>query len=163
MKFEDRHVLNKPAADVIKMYTDQKFFERKYKDLGAWDSQVLECKKDAKKFLIKCRYTIKSSHPSIPAFAQKLVGTTATVTQQDVWDIATMTGRLEVEIKGTPVKVSSDMKLVDEPKGAVNAMKWNVSCSIPLIGGKIEQLVYEDIKAKSSNDVSVTLNILKDY
>ena len=70
MKFEDRHVLNKPAADVIKMYTDQKFFERKYKDLGAWDIQVLECKKDAKKFLIKCRYTIKSSHPSIPAFAQ---------------------------------------------------------------------------------------------
>ena len=163
MKFEDKHILNKPAATVIKMYTDQKFFERKYKDLGAWDIEVLECEKTDKKFRIKCRYSIKSSNPSIPAFAQKFVGTSATITQQDTWDIAAKTGRLDVEIKGAPVKVGADMTLKDEAKGAVNAMKWTVSCGIPLIGGKLEQLIVDDIKAKSANDVAVTTNILADY
>jgi hypothetical protein len=142
MKFEDRHLLNKPAATVIKMYGDQKFFERKYKDIGAWDIVVLECDKSDKKFRIKCRYSIKSSNPNIPAFATKFVGDSSTITQTDTWDLIAKTGRLDVEIKGVPVKVGADMVL---------------------IGGKLEQLIVDDIKSKSAQDVAVTVKILADY
>lgn len=162
-KFEDRHVLTKTADHVIKMYTDQAFFERKYKALEGWDIEVLSCEKTAKQFSIRCKYSMKSSNPDIPAFAQKLMGTTVNITQTDTWDIAKKTGRLEVEIKGTPVKVTADMTLKDEGKGAVNVLKWNISCSVPLIGGKIEALIVKDINAKSANDVAVTNKILADY
>lgn len=163
MKFEDRHVLNKPASTVIKMYADQKFFERKYAGVGAWDIEVLECEKTDKKFRIKCRYTVKASSTQIPAAIQKFVGASSTVTQVDTWDLVARTGRLDVEIKGVPVKVGADMVLKDEAKGAVNTLKWNVSCSIPLLGGKLEQLIVEDIKAKSATDVAATTKILADY
>lgn len=162
-KFEDRHVLNKPSATVINMYTDQAFFERKYKALEGWDIEVLSCEKTAKQFTIRCKYSMKSSNPDIPAFAQKIMGTTVNITQTDVWDIAKKTGRLEVEIKGTPVKITADMTLKDEGKGAVNILKWNISCSIPLIGGKIEALIVKDINSKSVNDVAATNKILADY
>lgn len=163
MKFEDQHVLDKPADVVIKMYTDRKFFERKYKETGAWDIEVLEHEKSDTKFRIKCRYTTKASNNSLPAFAKKFLGEDTTVVQQDVWDIKSRTGQLEIEIKGAPVKVVAEMTLKDAAKGAVNAMRWNVSCGIPLIGGKLEKLVADDIKAKSANDVQVSRNILKDY
>lgn len=162
-KFEDRHVLNKPSSAVMKMYTDQAFFERKYKALEGWDIEVLRCEKTAKQFSITCKYSMKSSNPDIPAFAQKILGTTVNITQTDVWDIAKKTGRLEVEIKGAPVKVTADMTLKDEGKGAVNLFKWNASCSIPLVGGKIEALIVKDINAKSANDIAVTNKILADY
>ena len=163
MKFEDKHVLNKPAATVIGMYADRRFFERKYQDIGAWDIEVLEHEKSDAKFRIKCRYTTKVSVASIPAFAQKFIGTSITVVQQDTWDIKARTGRLDIEMKGAPLKIFADMTLSDAPQGAINAMKWNVSCGIPLVGGKLEQLVSEDIKAKSDNDARVTQNILADY
>lgn len=163
MKFEDKHVLDKPAATVIKMYSDQKFFERKYAAVGAWDIVVLECSKDDKTFRIKCRYTIKASATQIPAAIQKFVGGTTHITQTDTWDLKALTGRLDVEVKGAPVKVTADMVLKDEGQGAVNLMKWNVSSSIPLIGGKLEQMIVDDIKAKSAADVAASRKILADY
>ncbi|TXI10676.1 MAG: DUF2505 domain-containing protein [Rhizobium sp.] len=162
-KFEDRHVLTKTSDHVIKMYTDQAFFERKYKALDGWDIEVLSCQKTDKQFSIRCKYSMKSSNPNIPAFAQKLMGDTVNITQLDTWDIAKKTGRLEVEIKGTPVKISADMTLKDEGKGSVNTLKWNINCSVPLIGGKIEGLIVSDIKAKSANDVAASNKILADY
>lgn len=162
MKFDDKHTFDKPAASVIKMFSDQAYFERKYKDLGGWDIEVLECTKDDKKFRIKVRYNMKSNVP-LPDFAKKFVPDTASITQVDQWDLKTMTGRLEAEIKGAPVKVAADMTLKSEGKGAANNLKWNISCGIPLVGGKIEKIVADDIQAKAKADIAVTRKILADY
>lgn len=162
MKFEDKHPFDKPAATVIKMFSDRAYFERKYKDLGGWDIEVLEHEKSAKKFRIKVRYTIKASG-QIPAFAQKFLGDSSTVTQQDAWDLEKMTGRLDVEVKGLPAKVSADMTLKSDGKGAANHLIWNVSCGIPLIGGKLESVIADDIRAKSGADIAVSRKLLAGY
>ena len=162
MKFDDKHTFDKPASAVIKMFSDRKYFERKYKELGGWDIEVLECEQNAKKFRIKVRYMMKSNVP-LPEFAKKFVPDTAVITQTDTWDIGAMTGRLEAEIKGAPVKVAADMTLKNEGKGSANNLKWNISCGIPLVGGKIEKIVAEDIQAKAKADIAATRNILKDY
>ncbi len=162
MKFDDKHVFDKPAATVMKMFSDQAYFERKYKALGFTDIQVLEHEKSATKFRIKVRYTAKNDVP-VPEVVRKFIPATTVVTQSDTWDIGKMTGRIEAEIKGAPVKVSCDMTLKNEGKGAVNLLKWNVSCGIPLIGGKVEKITAEDIQAKAGNDVATTRKILADY
>ena len=162
MKFDDKHAFDKSAATVLKMFSDRAYFERKYKDLGGWDIEVLECEKTATKFRIKCRYSMKSNVP-LPEFAKKFVPDTASITQVDAWDLKTMTGRLEAEIKGAPVKVAADMTLKADGKGSANHLKWNISCGIPLIGGKIEKIVADDIQAKAAADISVSRKILADY
>lgn len=161
MKFDDKHAFDKPAATVIKMFSDRGYFERKYKDLGGWDIEVLEHEKSAKKFHIKCRYSMKAS--GIPEFARKFLPASAVITQTDTWDLTSMTGRLEADIKGAPVKVAADMTLKNEGKGAANHLKWNVTCSIPLIGGKLENAVADDIKSKAKADIAVSRKILADY
>ncbi len=161
MKFDDKHSFNKPAATVIKMFSDRAYFERKYKDLKVEELEVLECDKSGSKFRIKCRYKIANN--AIPDFAKKFMGDKSTVTQQDSWDTASMTGKLEIEIKGAPVKVSADMALKDEGAGSANNLKWNVSCGIPLIGGKLESVVADDIKSRAKGDIAASRKILADY
>jgi hypothetical protein len=162
MKFDLKHSYNKPAAAVLKMYSDKAFFERKYKDIGAWDVEVVQHEKSDSRFSIKCRYTVKNDAP-LPDFAKKFLGESTVITQSDTWDLKKATGRLEIEIKGAPVKVSADMTLKDAGSGSSNEMKWNVSCGIPLIGGKLESVVGEDIKAKSKKDEAVSQKILASY
>jgi hypothetical protein len=162
MQFNDKHTFDKPAAAVLKMFSDKAYFERKYQDLGYTDIQVLEHTVDAKKFRIKVRYTAPNTAP-VPDFAKKFLGATNVVTQSDTWDLERKTGRLEAEIKGVPVKVSADMKLADEGGGSANRLAWNLSCGIPLIGGKLEQIVGSDIQSKSKTDVATSREILKGY
>ncbi len=162
MKFDDKHTFDKPAATVLKMFSDKAYFERKYKDLGFSEIEVLEHEKSATRFRIKVRYAAKNT-VAVPDFAKKFIPATAIVTQSDTWDLSKMTGRIEAEIKGAPVKVVCDMTLKDEGKGAANQLKWNISCGIPLVGGKIEKITADDIQAKAGNDVAVTRKILGDY
>ena len=162
MKFDDKHSFDKPASAVIKMFGDRAYFERKYKDLSFWNIEVLEHEKSATKFRIKVRYTTKNDAP-IPDFAKKFLGESTQVTQQDAWDLDRKTGRLDIEIKGVPVKATADMVLKDEGKGSANNLKWNVSCGIPLVGGKLEKVVADDIQAKSKADIAASRKILADY
>ncbi|MBI3171251.1 MAG: DUF2505 domain-containing protein [Hydrocarboniphaga effusa] len=162
MQFNDKHSFDKPAASVIKMFSDKAYFERKYKELGFREIQVLEHTVDAKKFRIKVRYTAPNSAP-LPDFAKKFLGETNVVTQSDTWDIEKKTGRLEAEIRGVPVKVFADMTLKDEGAGSANTLKWNLNCGIPFIGGKLEEVVAGDIRAKSKGDQAKSREILKSY
>jgi hypothetical protein len=162
MKFDDKHSFNKPADTVMRMFSDRAYFERKYKELAVDDLEVLECEKSGSKFRIKCRYKVKNDAP-LPDFAKRFMAEKNTVTQQDTWDTATKTGRLDIEIKGVPVKVSADMALKSEGAGSANNLKWNISCGIPLIGGKLESVISEDIKHKAKNDIAVSRKILADY
>ncbi|MES0874511.1 DUF2505 domain-containing protein [Sinimarinibacterium thermocellulolyticum] len=162
MKFDDKHSFNKPAATVIKMFSDRAYFERKYQMLGFTGIEVLEHEKSDKHFRIKVRYIAKND-VQVPDMLKKFMPGQITVVQQDAWDLTRMTGRLDVEIKGTPVKVSADMTLKDEGKGSANHLKWTVSCSVPLVGGKLEKLTADDIQAKAGRDVATTQKILNDY
>lgn len=162
MQFDDKHTFDKPAATVLRMFSDRTYFEKKYQALGYTNVEVLEHKADAKKFRIKVRYTAPNSAP-VPDFAKKFLGQTNVVTQTDAWDLDRKTGRLEAEIKGVPVKVAADMKLADEGAGSANTLKWNLDCGIPFVGGKLEQLVAADIRSKARDDLARTREILKGY
>jgi hypothetical protein len=144
------------------MFSDKAYFERKYQDLGFKNIEVLEHTADARKFRIKVRYSAPNSAP-IPDFAKKFLGENNVITQSDTWDLEKKTGRIEAEIKGVPVKVVADMKLADEGGGSANTLKWNLSCGIPFIGGKLEEVVAGDIKGKSKTDLAKSREILKGY
>ncbi len=162
MQFTDKHTFDKPAATVLKMFSDKAYFERKYRELGFRNVEVLEHAADAKRFRIKVRYSAPNSAP-IPDFARKFLGENNVITQSDAWDLEKKTGRLEAEIRGVPVKVSADMKLADEGAGSANTLKWNLSCGIPFIGGKLEEVVAGDIKGKAKADLAKSREILKGY
>src|SRR3546814_20803183 len=76
------------------------------------------------------------------------------ITQRDSWDLKKRTGQLEVEVRGVPIKIAATMRLADEGKGSANTLSWNVSCGIPLIGGKLEKLLISDIQAKADADLA---------
>lgn len=162
MKFSDEHRFDKPAEAVIRMFTDRDYFVRKYEELGFSNVEVLDHSQDGDDFSITCRYEAPSDAP-IPGFAKKFMGETNVVTQTDEWNAASMTGRLTAEIEGLPAKVGAAMRLTDDGDGSVNTLDWTISCGIPLVGGKIEKLVAEDIRSKSSTDQAKTAEILEDY
>jgi len=163
MKHEQKQTFDKPASTVIRMFADRRYFERKYQLLGFRNVEVLEHHLDDKSFRIRVRYTATASVP-LPDFARKFVPGDVNVEQEDRWDLVKRVGRIEVQPGGLPVKVTADMKLQDHGAGgAVNVLSWDVRCSIPLIGGKLEKVLISDIEAKADADLAASRQVLADY
>ena len=162
MKFNDTHSFDEPSDTVIKMFTDPAYFTDKYAALGFSNIKVIKQSQDGDDFSITVQYEAPSDAP-VPGFAKKFMAETNVVTQTDSWNRASKTGRLDAEIKGLPAKIGADMKLVDAGGGCRNELSWNISCSIPLVGGKVEKLIAQDIQSKAQADQDQTAAMLANY
>lgn len=162
MKFTDSHEFDVSSDTVIKMFSDPDYFTGKYEALGFSNIEVLEHTQDGDEFSITVRYEAPSDAP-VPGFAKKFMAETNVVTQTDCWNVADKTGELTAEIKGLPATIKAQMELVDDGDGCSNELNWNINCSIPLVGGKVEKLIAQDIQSKAASDLAQTRAMLANY
>jgi hypothetical protein len=76
----------------------------------------------------------------VPAFARNFVGATIELTQREEWSSSTE-ARFEVSIPGKPGEMTGTARLVQSGPDALETVSLDVRVSIPLVGGKLEDLV----------------------
>lgn len=151
----------KSADSIMTMFSDRSYFERKYSEL-ANSFEIREHRHEANDFHIKAFLHYDFEAP-VPGFAKKFIGDALTVTQEDTWDCETRKGQLDVHIAGAPVSIHADMELVETASGCENRMNWTIDCRVPLVGGKLEKLILQDITSKAPRDLEVSRGIANDY
>ncbi|WP_029918767.1 DUF2505 domain-containing protein [Nevskia soli] len=161
-QYEERQSFSQPKDKVLRMFCDRAYFERKYAASGGWDIKVLEHELSAKRFRIKCTYHRKPD-AEVPGFAKKFIGESVQVTQEDVWDLETATGRLSIEIRNAPIRMSAEMRVVVEKGGCANVLQWTLNCPVPLLGGKLEQMLMSEMRNKAAADLEISRKLLADY
>ncbi len=80
------------------------------------------------------------SAKGVPGFAKKIVGDEITIEQKEHWT-SPREGDLTVEIPGKPGRVQGTIRLVEDGDGTREEVDVDVRASIPLVGGKLEQLI----------------------
>ncbi len=76
----------------------------------------------------------------VPAFARRFVGATIDLVQREEWTSPT-TARFEVTIPGKPGEMSGTAALEQSGADAVETVTMDVRVGVPLVGGKLEDLV----------------------
>ena len=93
----------------------------------------------------------------VPSFARKFVGAEINIVQEEQWASAT-DAALTVTIPGKPGDMRGTVHLEAADGGTTETVQVNVKVNIPLVGGKIEDLISGLLlKAlKAENKVGVT-------
>ncbi|HSW11686.1 MAG TPA: DUF2505 domain-containing protein [Solimonas sp.] len=162
MQFSYKQTFPKDAATVLKMFCDPAYHKDLQTALGAMSFRQVEHSDDGTRFYIKMVYEVKSEAP-LPAFAKKILGETTTVTQTERWDRSTRKGEVIVEPKGLPGKIRCATSLSESGGSATKNFDWDVSVKIPLVGGKLEDLISGDIKNKDPVDAAASRKLLERY
>ena len=76
----------------------------------------------------------------VPSFARKFVGATIDLVQREEWTTPTEAS-FDVSIPGKPGEMTGSAKLVQQGADAVETVTMDVRVAIPLIGGRLEDLV----------------------
>lgn len=159
MKFYE--TINYPVSceHVLSKFITAEFLQAKYEGQGATNIRLLDQSREGD----TTRYTFTRDVPvqvKVPAFARSMVPKTITLIQTDSWNTTTRSGRLDIEFKGMPVKLSCDMLLEDEPSGTHHTLDFDIHVNVPLIGGKLEKLLAEDLQLKFQHDTKISLALV---
>ena len=152
MKFETSVTWDAPLARVLAMLTSPDYVVRKA-EVAQHDSfTVVAQEDDGRHFVITARVLGKPSI-KLPAIAQKFVKSDQAIEidQTDRWDRETATGSLRIVNQAVKaVSISATMQLREQDGVTTNTISWDVTCDVPLIGGKLAALIAEDIQQRAA-------------
>jgi hypothetical protein len=149
MQFNAVHTYPHTADEVFAALTDFEAVKSKYEAIG--QSEVQLVRRDEGDDGSITLVTTRVVPLELPGFAKKVLSPKQHVTQTDVWSApdgsGERTGTFAVEAKGTPVQVRGTLRLAPRgSKGCTNTTDVTVECKVPLIGGKITDLVASDTR-----------------
>ncbi len=99
---------------------------------------------------------VRTVDSEVPGFAAKFLKPSNTVTEVKRWDPATKSAKLTVDIQGAPTHLEGTITLKPKGAGTEYTMDYEVTCKIPLIGGKIA--AFAEGLTKKSMDVEFAWN-----
>ena len=81
----------------------------------------------------------------LPAFAKKFAGETTKAIQREEWADHSG-GSLTIETPGKPTSMSGTITLTGSDGGTVERVDLEIKVKVPLIGGKLESLMAEQVR-----------------
>ena len=138
MRFERVHEYPAPAADVLTMLLDPAFREAVCASQEAEDHSV-SVSSGEPPATVEVRQ--KQDTSGVPGAARKVVGDSVETIQREEWQSAER-AKFEVTIPGKPGHLRGHIDLVDNGDGtSTERFDAEVKVNIPLVGGKLEQLI----------------------
>lgn len=159
MKYRETIDYPIPGREVFRHWGSADFFVAKYEQQGARHISVDAAEFTPERFSV----TITRHVPvevDVPAFARSKVPDHVTLVQTDAWDLRTQRGHLDIRFRHLPVHVTCALAMVDVADRARETLDFDLRVHVPLIGGKLEEVLARDLRLKFRRDTEVSLKLM---
>ena len=139
-----RHELSYDASptEVFEMLADPAFREKVGAAMDVVSAEVA-VDRTVEGFLLTIDQVQRTE--GLPSFAKKFAGETTRAIQVEEWPDATG-GSLTIDAPGKPSSISGTIALVPEGSGTTEVVELHIKVKVPLIGGKLEGLLEEQVR-----------------
>ena len=160
-----RSTLAFPAEKVFAAMTDREYLQARLRELGGPGSELLELEASPE----SARYKLKQglSESDLPPIVSKVMnGDLAIVRTETLNRTApgSYSGDVDVAIPGAPASAAGGMRLADDGSGdgagSLFEVNADVTVRVPLFGGKIEEIVAEQVRRLLEAETAFTIRWL---
>ena len=156
-----RSTLAFPAEKVFAAMTDEEYLKARLREIGGPGSQLLDHEASPE----SARYELKQglAAEDLPPIVSKVMsGDLAIVRTETLNRTApgSYNGDVDVAIPGAPASASGTMRLADDGAGSLFEVHADVKVNVPLFGGKIEEIVAEQVRKLLEAETAFTVRWL---
>jgi hypothetical protein len=139
-----RHELSYDASpvDVFEMLADPAFRE---KVSAAMDVVSADVSIDRSEDGFRLTNDQVQRTEGLPSFARKFAGETTRAIQVEEWRDAAG-GTLRIDAPGKPSSIAGTIELLPDGDGTVEVVELEIKVKVPLVGGKLEGLLEEQVR-----------------
>jgi Protein of unknown function (DUF2505) len=132
-----------PVQDVFKALVDETYLRDRLAVLGGTDARLVSFSAADGKTSYQLKQGVSAEH--LPSVAKSLLGGDLVIHRAEVWTEAGTTGTVEVTLNGVPGRLDGTIVLADHASGSKTTLTGQVKVSIPLMGGKLETMIAEQV------------------
>lgn len=139
-----RHTLSydAPPDQVFEMLADPAFREQVSEALDVV-SATIGVERTGEGFVFTNDHVQRTT--DLPAIARKITGDTTRVIQVEEWPDP-QGGSVEIDSPGKPSRISGTVALVPEGEGTSEVVELDLQVKVPVVGGKLERLLADQIR-----------------
>jgi uncharacterized protein YndB with AHSA1/START domain len=140
-----------PPADVFAMLSDPAFREKvcEAQHAVSYDVHV-----DVAGAGLTVRVETEQNTSGLPSIAKKFVGETTTAVLTETWKDGSG-GTVDISAPGKPTKITGTVTLREVGAGTLQTVELDAKVKVPLIGGKLEQLLVDSLEAGYAKEQEV--------
>ncbi len=155
MEVSALHKYPYPLDQVIAAFMSADFYRSKFAAVGARSVEVLEERRGDDSYIIVTQREVPLQ--GVPSVLKSFLGSWNRISQRERWEQAgdEFFNELQITAAGVPVDLSGTMMLRPEGSGCVNDVHMQVSCSVPLVGGKLVEFVAENTQRGLADEYRV--------
>ncbi|HXV91913.1 MAG TPA: DUF2505 domain-containing protein [Pseudonocardia sp.] len=151
-----------PADEVYATMVDPDFLRARLDELGGPGARLVEHSADVDGARYRLRHGLDNA--VLPPMVQKLVAGDLVIERTETLrrhTIGRYGGDVGVQILGTPVTASGVIRLADlDDAGSEMVIRADVTVRVPLIGGRIEEVIAENVRLLLAAETEFTMRWL---
>jgi hypothetical protein len=153
-----------PADKVYATMVDRDYLRARLQQMGGPGADLLEHTADTAGASYRLRHGVDAKN--LPATVRSLFSSGVTIERSERWTReggGRYLGKIEVAVPGAPGSAAGGMWLCDAADGGSEfQVRADVTVNVPLIGGKIEGLVAEQVQNLLAEEFAFTQQWLSD-
>lgn len=156
-----RSTLSFPAEKVFAVMTNEEYLRARLRELGGPGSALLEHEAGPDSGRYRLREGVSES--DLPPVVGKVVGGNLAIERTETLrrtGEGRYAGDVDVAIPGAPASAVGTMTLEDDNDGSLFAVHADVVVNVPFFGGKIEEIVAEQVRRLLEAETAFTVRWL---
>ncbi|MFC0115232.1 DUF2505 domain-containing protein [Kibdelosporangium aridum] len=152
-RMEHRARFAAPADSVYAAVVDPAFLTDRLEALGGNNASVVDRTESAQATTFRVRQGLAAEH--LPSAVRTLLKGDLVVDRTETWR-PDKTGSVKASVQGVPGEINGTTRLSDVDGGTEWVTSLEVKVSIPLVGGKIEKSIGEQVLKLLANEAAFT-------
>jgi hypothetical protein len=161
-RIEHRTTSTWPAQDVFRALVDETYLRDRLAVLGGTGAELVSFTRSGPETSYELKQGVPAEH--LPSIARGIVGGDLVIHRSEAWREPDLTGTVEVTINAVPGRLDGTMALQDAPGGGSTlTLTGQVNVGIPLVGGKLETVIAEQVAELLDRESAFTSRWLENH
>ncbi|GLZ36275.1 hypothetical protein Lesp02_84620 [Lentzea sp. NBRC 105346] len=140
----EHHTTSPHSAEaVFGAMVDESYLRDRLAEIGGNNAELVTYSSGGGKTTYQLKQGVPAEH--LPSLVKSVLGGDLVIHRTEAWTEAGHTGTVEVTIHGVPGRLDGTFTLTGNGSGSKLTLQGQVKVSIPLMGGKLEGLVAEQV------------------
>lgn len=156
-RVELRQRYPEPPQRIREVLTDPDYLRDKLRAVGGPGAELVSRQEDERGVTVVVHQTVPGD--ALPSFLRSVITEDLTIRRTETWTSSGAT--VHAVVDGVPGTITVSMRLAPDPAGSVLGAQLTAEVPLPLVGGKVEKIIIDNVAKLLAAEHQFTLDWLR--